>query len=43
VYGGAAHPTSSINTIIHSTSVHSAVLCIWIHHHVGGGEETHSP
>jgi hypothetical protein len=43
-YRGAARPTLSINTIICSTSVHSAVLRIWIHHHVGGGgEETGSP
>jgi hypothetical protein len=43
-YGGAARPTSSINTIICSTSVRSAVLRIWIHHHDGGvGEEARSP
>jgi hypothetical protein len=43
-YGGAARPTSSIDLIIRSTSVHSAVLHIWLHHHVGGrGEETLSP
>jgi hypothetical protein len=43
-YGGAAHPTSSIDLIIRSTSIHSAVLHIWLHHHVrGGGEETLSP
>jgi hypothetical protein len=29
----------SINLIIRSTSVHSAVLCIWLHHLVGGGGE----
>jgi hypothetical protein len=30
--------------IICSTSIHSAVLHIWIYHHVeGGGEEARSP
>jgi hypothetical protein len=44
VYGGAARPTSSIDLIICSASVHSAVLRIWLRHHVGGGgEETLSP
>jgi hypothetical protein len=34
----------SINQFIRSTSVHSTVLHIWLHHHVrGGGEETLSP
>jgi hypothetical protein len=43
-YGGAAHPTSSIDPFIRSTSIHSVVLRIWLHHHVGGGgEETFSP
>jgi hypothetical protein len=40
VYEGAARPTSSIDPIIRSTSIHSAVLRIWLHHLVGGGEET---
>jgi hypothetical protein len=38
-YGGAARPTSSIDPIIRSTSIHSAVLRIWLHHHVVGGGE----
>jgi hypothetical protein len=44
-YGGATRPTSSIDPIILSTSVHSAVFRIWLHYHVGGGggEETLSP
>jgi hypothetical protein len=43
-YGGAARPTSSIDPFIRSTSIHSAVLHIWLHHIVrGGGEETLSP
>jgi hypothetical protein len=43
-YGGAARPTSSIDPFIRSTSIHSAVLHIWLHHLVGGGgEETLSP
>jgi hypothetical protein len=43
-YGGAARPTSSIDPFIRSTFIHSAVLHIWLHHHVvGGGEETLSP
>jgi hypothetical protein len=28
-----------IDPIIHSTSIHSAVPLIWLHHHVGGGEK----
>jgi hypothetical protein len=33
----------TIDPIIRSTSIHSALLCIWLHHHVGGGgEETFS-
>jgi hypothetical protein len=36
-YGGAAHPTSSIDPFIRSTSIHSAVLHTWFHHIVGGG------
>jgi hypothetical protein len=39
VYGGAARPASSIDPIIRSTSIHSAVLRIWLHHLVGGGGE----
>jgi hypothetical protein len=43
-YGGVARPTSSIDPFIHSTSVQSVVLRIWLHHHVlEGGEETLSP
>jgi hypothetical protein len=30
--------------IIHSTSIHSVVLQVWVYHHDrGGGEEVHSP
>jgi hypothetical protein len=29
--------------IIYSTSIRSAVLRIWIYHHVGGGEKDRSP
>jgi hypothetical protein len=36
-YGRAARPTSSINMIIRSTSIHFAVLRTWIHHLVAGG------
>jgi hypothetical protein len=36
-YGGAARPTLSIDPFIHSTSIHSAVLRIWLL--VGGGGE----
>jgi hypothetical protein len=43
VYGGAARPTSSIDPFIRSTSIHSAVLHIWLHHLIGRGEETLSP
>jgi hypothetical protein len=33
-----------IDPIIRSTSIHFAILHIWLHHHVGGGEEeTRSP
>jgi hypothetical protein len=40
-YGGAERPTLSIDPIIRSTSVHSTVLRICLHHLVGGkGEET---
>jgi hypothetical protein len=43
-YGGVVRPTSSIDPFIRSTSIHSAVLHIWLHHLVGGGgEETLSP
>jgi hypothetical protein len=41
-YGGAAGPTSLLNTFIRSTSIHSAIF--WVYHHDGGGgEEAHSP
>jgi hypothetical protein len=44
MYGGAAHPTSSVDPFIRSTSIHSTVLHIWLRHLVGGGgEETLSP
>jgi hypothetical protein len=40
-YGGAACPTSSLDPFIRATSIHFAVLHIWLHHIVvGGGEET---
>jgi hypothetical protein len=43
-YGGAAGPTSSIDPFILASSMHFAVLHIWLHHIViGGGEETLSP
>jgi hypothetical protein len=44
-YGRSARPTSLNDLFIRSTSVYSAVLLIWLHHHVegGGGEETLSP
>jgi hypothetical protein len=43
-YGGAARPTSLIDPFIHATSIHSAVLHIWLYHLVGGGGgETLSP
>jgi hypothetical protein len=38
-YKGAARPTSSINSFIRATSIHSAVFHIWLHHIVGGGGE----
>jgi hypothetical protein len=41
-YGGAAHPTSLLDTFIRSTSICSAVFRVWIYHHDGGGgEEAH--
>jgi hypothetical protein len=41
VHGGAGRPTLSIDLFIRSTSIHSVVLRIWLHHIVrGGGEET---
>jgi hypothetical protein len=43
VYRLTARPTSLIDMIIRSTSIHSTVLRIWLHHHIGGGEETRSP
>jgi hypothetical protein len=43
-YGGAFHSTATIDPFIRATSIHSAVLHIWLHHIVGGGgEETLSP
>jgi hypothetical protein len=36
MYGGAAHPTSQLNTIIRSTSTHSVVFQ-WVYQHDGGG------
>jgi hypothetical protein len=43
MYGGAARPTSPLDTIIRSTSTCSVVFQ-WIYHHDGGGgEEAHSP
>jgi hypothetical protein len=43
MYGGAARPTSPLDTIIHSTSTCSVVFQ-WVYHHDGGGgEEAHSP
>jgi hypothetical protein len=43
-YGGAARPTSSLDTIIRSTSIRSALFRVWVHHHDGGGgEEACSP
>jgi hypothetical protein len=43
-HGGAARPTSSLDTIIRSTSLHSAVFQIWVYYQDGGGVgETHSP
>jgi hypothetical protein len=42
-YGGAARPTSPLDTINRSTSIRSAIFC-WVHHHDGGGgEEARSP
>jgi hypothetical protein len=42
-YGGAARLTSSLDTIIHSTSICSAIFR-WVYHHDGGGgEEARSP
>jgi hypothetical protein len=38
-YGGAARPTSTIDPFIRTTSIHSAILHIWLHHIVGGGGE----
>jgi hypothetical protein len=42
-YGGAACPTSPLDTIIRSTSIRSVVLRIWTYHHDGGGEEARLP
>jgi hypothetical protein len=42
-YGGAARPTSPLDTIIRSTSIRSVVFQ-WVYHHDGGGgEEARSP
>jgi hypothetical protein len=42
-YGGAARPTSPLDTIIRSTSICSAVFQ-WVYHHDrGGGGEARSP
>jgi hypothetical protein len=42
-HGGAAHPTSSLDTIICSTSIQSAVFEVWVYYQDGrGGEEAHS-
>jgi hypothetical protein len=38
-HGGAACPTSTIDLFIRSTSIHSAVFHIWLHHIIGGGGE----
>jgi hypothetical protein len=41
-YGGAACPTSQLDTIIRSTSIHFVVFQ-WVYHHDGGGGgEAHS-
>jgi hypothetical protein len=43
MYGGAARPTSPLDTIILSTSTRSMVFQ-WVYHHDGGGgEEARSP
>jgi hypothetical protein len=41
-YGGAAHLTSSLDTIIRSTSIR-CVIFRWVYHHDGGREEARSP
>jgi hypothetical protein len=41
MYGGAARPTSLLDTIIRSTSIHSMVFRVWVYHHDGEGEEAH--
>jgi hypothetical protein len=41
-YGGAARPTSPLDTIIRPTSTCSVVFQ-WVCHHDGGGGEAHSP
>jgi hypothetical protein len=43
MYGGAARPTSPLNTIIRSTTIRSMVFRGVCHHDGGGGEEAHSP
>jgi hypothetical protein len=43
-HGGAARPTSLLDTIIRSTSIRSATFQVWVYYHDGGGgEEAHSP
>jgi hypothetical protein len=37
-HGGAAHPTSPLDTIIRSTSIRSAIFRGVCHHDGGGGE-----
>jgi hypothetical protein len=39
VYGGAAHPASTIDPFNRATSIHSAIFLVWLHHIVGGGGE----
>jgi hypothetical protein len=39
-YEGAARPTSPLDTIVRSTSIHSMVFRVWVYHHDGArGEE----
>jgi hypothetical protein len=33
----------SLDTIIRSTSIHSAVFQVWVYHQDGGGGEAHLP
>jgi hypothetical protein len=39
MYGRAARPTSPLDTIIRSTSIHSVVFRVWVYPHDGGGGE----